>query len=303
MIVTLAALEADISPPDHQVFCPGFMQLGRARFHCWRKHGHGWLDMVGAIKHSCDTYFYDLSKKVGIDKISEMATRLGLGSKLLNVLPGERAGLVPTRDWKLGTLGEKWQMGETLITGIGQGFVLATPLQLAVMTARLASGRAVMPRLIVDELPDGVTPPPPPNFASLKLPEHALAIVRRGMNAVANEKRGTAYRYIIREKGFELAGKTGTSQVRRISKRERESGVLKNHERPWHERDHALFIAYAPVDKPRYAISVVVEHGGSGSSTAAPIASAILLETQRRDPLDKDAADRLAAAKPGPGRG
>ena len=302
MIVTLAALEADVSQPDHRVFCPGYMRLGRARFHCWRKYGHGWLDMVGAIKHSCDIYFYDLAKKVGIDKISAMATRLGLGEKLLNELPGERAGLVPTREWKLGALGEKWQMGETLITGIGQGFVLATPMQLAVMAARLASGRAVIPRLVVDKF-DDEGKPVPPDFASLKLSDRSLAIVHQGMNAVANEKRGTAYWYTIREKGFELAGKTGTSQVRRISKRERETRVLKNHERPWQERDHALFVAYAPVEKPKYAVAVVVEHGGSGSSTAAPIASDILLETQRRDPMGKDAAERLAAADSGRDRG
>ena len=306
MIVTLAALEADVAQPDNRVFCPGFVRLGRAKFHCWRKYGHGWLDMVGAIKQSCDVYFYDLAKKAGIDRISEMAMRLGLGSKLLNELPGERAGLVPTREWKLRAVGEKWQKGETLITGIGQGFVLATPMQLAVMTARLASGKAVVPRLVVDGNDggsDGGRAQTAPDFASLKLSNRALAVVRQGMNAVANDKRGTAYWYTIREKGFELAGKTGTSQVRRISKRERETRVLKNHERPWRERDHALFVAFAPVEKPKYAIAVVVEHGGSGSSTAAPIASDILLETQRRDPLGKNAADRLAAVERGRGRG
>ena len=306
MIVTLAALEADVAQPDNRVFCPGFVRLGRAKFHCWRKYGHGWLDMVGAIKQSCDVYFYDLAKKAGIDRISEMAMRLGLGSKLLNELPGERAGLVPTREWKLRAVGEKWQKGETLITGIGQGFVLATPMQLAVMTARLASGKAVVPRLVVDGNDggsDGGRAQTAPDFASLKLSNRALAVVRQGMNAVANDKRGTAYWYTIREKGFELAGKTGTSQVRRISKRERETRVLQNHERPWRERDHALFVAFAPVEKPKYAIAVVVEHGGSGSSTAAPIASDILLETQRRDPLGKNAADRLAAVERGRGRG
>ncbi len=299
MTVTLAALAAGVAPPGYRVFCPGVIELGQARFHCWHKHGHGWLDMVGAIRQSCDIYFYDLAMKVGIDKVSEMAVRLGLGSKLLNALPGERAGLVPTPEWKLATLGEKWQQGETLITGIGQGFLLATPLQLAVMTARVASGRKVLPRL-VQEAPDGAGRPAAPDFPSLEIPERALSLVRRGMDAVANDERGTAYRYAIRENGFELAGKTGTSQVRGISKRERELRVLKNHERPWHERDHALFVAYAPVETPRYAISVVVEHGGSGSATAAPMASDILLETQRRDPLGKDAARRLAAAKPDP---
>ncbi len=301
MIVALAALEAGVSPPDRRVFCPGFIRRGRGRFHCWRKYGHGWLDMVGAIKQSCDVYFYDLAEKIGIDGISAMALRLGLGARLLEDLPGERAGLVPTPEWKLAIKGGKWQKGETLITGIGQGFMLATPLQLAVMTARVATGRAVTPRLI-QEGPGGEARPRP-EFPSLEIPERALALVRRGMDAAANEKRGTAYRHAIREKGFELAGKTGTSQVRRISRRERKSRVLKNHERPWRERDHALFVAYAPVEMPRYAIAVLVEHGGSGASVAAPIASDILLETQRRDPLGRDAADRLAAAEPGPGRG
>ncbi len=300
--VTLAALEAGVAQPEHRVFCSGVRRLGTASFHCWEKHGHGWLDMLGAIRHSCDVYFYDLARKVGIDRMSEMATRLGLGARLLDALPGERAGVVPTPGWKLATTGEKWQKGETLITGIGQGFLLTTPLQLAVMTARVATGRAVLPRLL-RAAPRRGGAADTAEFPPLDISAGALKLVHQGMDAVANDRRGTAYRYAIREEGFALAGKTGTSQVRRISKAERASGVLKNHERPWHERDHALFVGYAPVATPRYAVAVVVEHGGSGSSVATPIASDMLLEAQRRDPLGADAARRLAAAVPGPGRG
>ena len=302
LVVALAALNSGRWWPGRRTYCRGFMELGRAQFHCWNKHGHGWLDLLGAIEQSCDIYFYELAHKIGIDRIAEMAVELGLGAKLLGELPGEQEGLVPTPGWKLAATGEKWQGGETLITGIGQGFVLTTPLQLAVMAARIASGRAVRPRLVIEPAADG-TPPDEPLFPALEIRETALRVVRRGMDAVANRERGTAYRYSIREPELELAGKTGTSQVRRISKRERGSGVLKNHQRPWRERDHALFVAYAPVERPRYAISVVVEHGGAGSSVATPIARDLLLEAQRRDPLGVDADNRLAWVETAPGQG
>ena len=302
LVVSLAALNARRTWPDHRVFCKGFTELGDAQFHCWNKHGHGWLDMVGAIERSCDVYFYELAQRVGIDRIAEMAIELGLGTRLLDDLPGEQEGLVPTPEWKLASIGTRWQGGETLITGIGQGYVLATPLQLAVMTARIASGRAVVPHLVMEDR-DGAAPPPKPRFPAIEVRNSALKTVRRGMDAVANNKRGSAYRYAIRDSDFALAGKTGTSQVVKISKSERGTGVLKNHQRPWHERDHALFVAYAPVDKPRYAISVVVEHGGAGSSVAAPIARDILLEAQRRDPLGPNALDRLAWVEAPPGQG
>ena len=302
LVVALAALNSGRWWPGRRAYCKGVMEFGRAQFHCWNKHGHGWLDLVGAIERSCDIYFYELAHAVGIDRIAETAVELGLGTKLLGALPGEQQGLIPTPEWKLAAIGEKWQGGETLITGIGQGFVLTTPLQLAVMAARIASGRAVRPRLVIERAADG-TQPPEPLFPALEIREAALRVVRRGMDAVANRERGTAYRYAIREPELELAGKTGTSQVRRISKRERGSGVLKNHQRPWRERDHALFVAYAPVERPRYAVSVVVEHGGAGSSVATPIARELLLEAQRRDPLGVDADNRLAWVETAPGQG
>jgi penicillin-binding protein 2 len=229
-----------------------------------------------------------------------MARRFGLGELTGIDLPGERAGLIPTAAWKKRALGVAWQGGETLVAGIGQGFVLTTPLQLAVMTARIASGKAVNPHLVRAVISGGVArpaemPPAPP----LKISPEALRVVRDGMDAVTNSERGTARGARIKEKGFEMAGKTGTAQVRRISKHERETRVLKNEERPWKERDHALFVAYAPVKRPRYAIAVVVEHGGGGSAVAAPIARDILLETLRRDPSGYDGAGRLASGRDG----
>jgi len=300
MMVALAALGSGISPGD-MAFCRGWLELGNARFHCWKKRGHGWLDMRGGIKQSCDVYFYELAKRTGIDRISEMAVRFGLGQPLEVDLPGERPGVVPTREWKLGAIGERWQKGETLITAIGQGFILATPLQLAVMVARIASGRAVTPhvtrgfREVEGEGPvvGGVAPEFPP----LDVPEAHLKLVRQAMDAVVNERKGTAYWRRITQEGWEMAGKTGTSQVRRITKAERDEGVKKNDELPWRFRDHALFVAFAPVHKPRYCCAVVVEHGGGGSKVAAPIARDILTEVQRRDPSAAQGLPLLASSQ------
>ena len=307
MMVALAALEAGVGT-DHRVFCPGFMKLGRSKFHCWKKQGHGWLSMHDGIKQSCDVYFYDISRRAGIDRISEMARRFGLGAPSEIELPGERGGVIPTRDWKLATIGERWQGGETLVTAIGQGFVLTTPLQLAVMTARLANGGfAVKPRLVRgfrDEadgeagaarpVPDAGLDAAAQGFASLGVSERHIKFIQDAMDAVSNRQRGTAYRSRIKREDWALAGKTGTSQVRRISLAERQSGVKKNKDLPWRYRDHALFVAFAPVHRPRYSCAVVVEHGGGGSRTAAPIVRDILTETQRRDPSGPSARPLLA---------
>jgi penicillin-binding protein 2 len=286
MVVALAALEAGVMSPDQRVFCRGHTDLGNARFHCWKRGGHGWLDMRGAIQHSCDVYFYEAAKRVGIDRIAEMSGRFGLGRETEIDLPGERTGLIPTRKWKRGALGVPWQGGETLIAGIGQGFMLTTPLQLAVMTARLANGRlAVKPRLLKRKVGGTVAEPgPEAGFAPLGVSQEGLRVVLEGMDAVTNHRQGTAWNARITEDGWEMAGKTGTSQVRRISRYERETRVLRNEERPWRDRDHALFVGYAPFAAPRYAVSVVVEHGGGGSAVAAPIARDILREALRRDP-------------------
>lgn len=295
MMVALAALEQGVISPDTPLFCRGYVVLGNARFHCWKKYGHGWLDMRGAIQQSCDSYFYEISKRLGIDAIAEMANRFGLGRLTGIDLPGEKGGLIPTAAWKRRAIGEPWQGGETLVTGIGQGYVLTTPLQLAVMTARIASGRRIKPHLVRSIISNGVakTVPfekPPP----MKVSADSLKLVRGGMYDVLNSSRGTARMSRIRKKGWEMAGKTGTAQVKRISKLERDTRVLKNEERPWKERDHALFVAYAPFERPRYAVAVVVEHGGGGSHVAAPIARDVMKEALRIDPSGYNDIDSVS---------
>jgi penicillin-binding protein 2 len=285
MLVALAGLEAGVVTPEHRIACPGHMDLGDNRFHCWKAGGHGPVDMVEAVKQSCDVYFYEVARRCGIDRIAAMARRFGLGQTLGVDLPSERAGLMPTRAWKEGTHRKPWAQGDTLVAGIGQGFVLATPLQLAVMTARLVNGgRAVEPHLARDRIegrgPSSRADGAPP---SLGIPPAHLAIMLKAMSGVVNDQRGTAWRARIEEPEFAMGGKTGTSQVRRITAQERATGLRKPHEVPWNERDHALFVGYAPIREPRYACAAIIEHGGGGSAVAAPIVRDILLEAQRRD--------------------
>lgn len=288
MIVALAGLEGGHMGPDERVFCPGVMRMGNAQFHCWKRGGHGSMNMHAAIMQSCDVYFYEVAKRVGVDGIAAMSRRFGFGEVPGIGLPGERAGLVPTAAWKEATHGVAWQKGDTVVIGIGQGYMLTTPLQLAIYTARIANGgRAVKPTLIRAVHRKGeALAGSESDFPSLGLKPAHLAIVKGGMNGVTNDKRGTAYRARIDEAEFAMAGKTGSVQVKRISKAERERGVVKNEDRPWKDRDHALFVGYAPVETPRYAVAVVVEHGGGGSATAAPIARDVLREVQRRDPAN-----------------
>jgi len=285
MVVLLAALERGVISPTTEVFCKGYIELGDAKFHCWKKNGHGNVDAKSAITQSCDVYFYEIAKRTGIDRIAAMANRMGLGEKLGIDLPGERSGLVPTKRWKRGALDASWHQGETLIAGIGQGYLLVTPLQLAVMTARLCNGgMAVKPRLTraVGGLEVSPGNDGEPTFKSLNLPKANLDLVVEAMSDVVNSPYGTARRSKIDDPRFMMGGKTGTVQVRRISRAERDIGVIKNRDLPWKERDHALFVGFAPVEEPRYAVAVVVEHGGGGSSVAAPIARDILTEAQQR---------------------
>ena len=284
MMTALAGLRAGVSPDDH-VYCTGVTILGSARFHCWKREGHGSQDMALGIKNSCDCYFYEIARRAGIDKIAETSRMFGLGSAEGLDLPGEKAGLIPDSSWKKAVMGDIWHPGETLVAGIGQGFITTTPLQLCVMTARIANGGyAVKPRL-VRRISDGSqNDEGNPVFPNIEVPENYLKILRNGMDLVTNGDRGTAYRSRIDIPGMEMAGKTGTSQVRRITMAERARGVIKNENLPWNQRDNALFIAFAPVHAPRYACCVVVEHGGGGSAVAAPIARDILIECQRRDP-------------------
>lgn len=289
MVVALAGLHFGVTTPRQSAYCPGHMDLGDHRFHCWKKGGHGSVDMVAALQYSCDTYFYDLARRLGIDRIAEMARRFGLGEALGIDLPHERPGLIPSRDWKMATYSKSWQQGETLIASIGQGYVLTTPLQLAVMTARLANGgRAVRPHL-TKQIRQG--PQEQTSWPSLGVRKEHLEIVLAGMDAVTNHPAGTAFKARITEQGMEMAGKTGTSQVRRITMAERSTGVKKNEQLPWRERDHALFVGFAPVRAPRYACAAIVEHGGGGSAVAAPIVRDILVECQKRDPGRSTMAD------------
>ena len=285
LVVALAALESGIISPEQRILCTGHTELGSIKFHCWKKGGHGFVDLVEAIQGSCDVYFYEIARRIGFERIAEMAKRFGLGSPTGIDLPNERSGLMPNREWKRKTLKQPWHTGETMINGIGQGYCLATPLQLAVMTARIANGgRAVIPHVARDHIIEkSAEPRGAPTWGSCNVSPRNIMLVRKGMNAVSNEPGGTAYRARIEQDGMWLSGKTGTAQVRRISMRERESGVKKNEELPWKERDHALFVAYAPEDNPRFSIAVVVEHGGGGSAVAAPIARDIMLEVQKRE--------------------
>jgi len=281
-LVALAALDADMAAPDTRFFCPGHLELGDSRFHCWKHSGHGWLDMRQAIEQSCDVYMYELGKRLGIDRIASTSRRLGLGDLLDIDLPGERRGLIPSREWKQATRGEPWHRGETLVSAIGQGFVLTTPLQLATMTARMVNGgRAVLPRLVRD--PTGQ----PPNFPSIGLNPHDLDVIRDAMNMVVNGSRGTARRVQSANKDDPtVGGKTGSAQVKRITMAQRAAGRTNSNQEilPWRDRDHALFIGFAPVEAPRFAVAVVVEHGRHGGATAAPVAADVLREALRLDP-------------------
>ena len=284
LMTAMAALESGAITADQRVFCPGQMSLGNITLHCWKKTGHGALDLVGGIKNSCDVYFYEIARRAGFERIAEMAKRFGLGTPLGLDVPGERGGIIPDKAWKRATLGQPWYPGETPINAIGQGYVLATPLQLAVMCARLANGgKAVEPHLARD-IVQGVhaVPRQAPAWPDLGVSRQTLTLVRRGMTAVVNEPGGTAYSVRIKDEGMMMAAKTGSAQVKRISVRERESGVKKQDELAWKDRDHALFIAYAPEPEPRYACCVVVEHGMHGASAAGPVARDILIEVQKR---------------------
>ena len=277
MIVALAALEGGHVTADETVRCTGFTELGNRRFHCWRRGGHGAMDLIEALSQSCDVYFYDLAQRVGIEAISAMARRLGCGVRPDLPLSAVATGLAPTMAWKRQNRGADWLVGDTLNASIGQGFVLSSPLQLAVMTARIATGRAISP--IVVKSVDGVEQGPPP-APDLGIDPTHMEIVRAGMYRAVNNDRGTAYSSRVVTTSHGISGKTGTSQVRNITAAEREAGVTANEDLPWERRDHALFVGYAPIEEPRYAVSVVVEHGGGGAAVAAPIARDILLRAQ-----------------------
>ena len=301
-MVALSALENKIISKDFKVNCTGKTELYGQTFHCWKEKGHGVVDLKNAMKQSCDTYFYEIARQLGVDRLKKTSIKFGLGNKVLNdAYANEKKGLIPNTDWKKNNLGRGWVLGETLITGIGQGYIQTTPLQLCLMTAQLANGGfKIYPKIVVgknDKTADEIKMLINENLKDLNndkksllsesqefiksfkkdtydklfLDPENIKLVKEAMFASTNEVRGTSYSSRIEDTKYQFAGKTGTSQVKRISKKDRELD-LKTYEIPYNERDHALYIAFGPYKNPRYALSVVIEHGGSGSSTAAPIA-------------------------------
>ncbi|WP_458791183.1 penicillin-binding protein 2 [Yoonia sp. MH D7] len=275
MVTALAALEDGKVTPEETIRCRGYTEVFGTRFHCWKRAGHGNINLHDSLKQSCDCYYYEIGQRVGIDKIAEMARKMGMGIRHDLPLSAVASGLSPDKAWKTEVRGEDWRIGDTVNASIGQGYVLSSPLQLAIMTARIATGRDVTPRLV--RAIDGVEQPSGAG-TDQGLNENYLRRIRAAMSDVMNSSRGTAYGSRIVEAGMQMAGKTGTSQVRRITAEERARGVINNADLPWERRDHALFVGYAPVDNPRFAIAVIVEHGGGGSSVAAPIARDILAQ-------------------------
>jgi len=301
-IVAFSALENDVISPKKIVRCRGSIELYGQTYHCWKEKGHGFMNMRSAIKQSCDVYFYETARRLGIDRLSVTAKEFGLGKKVLENFFEEKSGIVPNTKWKKDNIGRGWVLGETLISGIGQGYFQSTPMQLCLMMAQLANGGyEIKPRIIDDkyalqEIIDAWREEftnikndidfENPKLRKLYRNKENIKFVHDALYGATNEPMGTSYRSRIRNKKYVYAGKTGTSQIRRITQEEREL-KLKNKDLPYEKRDHALFIAFAPYKNPRYAISVIIEHGGSGSSGAAPIAKKVLKKVMDRHELRK----------------
>jgi len=280
-IVALSALENNVIDTKFKVRCTGKMELYGQTFHCWKEKGHGWVSLKNAMKQSCDTYFYEIARLLGVDRLNITAEKFGLGKKVLGkYFENEKKGLFPNTNWKKNNLGRGWVLGETLITGIGQGYIQSTPLQLCMMTAQIANGGyAIKPKIVVDNDPLTLAGAKQSmqgeqlHDSDKKLFKNKknIKIVQEAIFSSTNERFGTSYRSRIDDPKYQFAGKTGTAQVKRISKRERELD-LKLEQIPYKDRDHALYVAFGPYVNPRYALSIIVEHGGSGSKAAAPIA-------------------------------
>jgi penicillin-binding protein 2 len=299
MITALAGLETGVIDRYTTAYCPGHYDFGDSRFHCWKRPGHGRVTVVEALAESCDTYFYKMATDLGIDRLAHYARMFGLGDKFDFELKEERAGLIPTQAWKKSNFKEGWHPGESIVASIGQGYIQTTPLQLAVMTARLVNGGYAVKPWVSAQVGDRTFTPP--QWPKMPLNPGFMKIVGEGMDRVVNNQKGTAYAARIKDEGLEMGGKTGTAQVRRITKLERAQGV-QNSDLPWHLQHHALFVGYAPLTKPQYVTAVVVEHGGGGSAVAAPIARDILIETQKRNPFAMAMVkeDGTAEATPSP---
>ena len=295
-IVALSALENDMWNPETQIRCKGHIEFHDQKYHCWKKKGHGIVNMRTAIKKSCDVYFYEVARILGVDKLSKTAKRFGLGETVLNGMKEEKKGIVPDTNWKLNTIGKNWYIGETLHSGIGQGYYLSTPLQLCLMTAQIANGGfKIKPRLIFGEEDqennltqfnqsglnnffDGLSSKP------IFTNQEHLNYIKEAMFASSNEVGGTSYASRLEDEKFTFAGKTGSSQIKRFTEEQREAEV-KQKDIDYLSRDHALFVAFAPYKDPKYAISVLIEHGGSGSSSAAPVAKKVIKKVIERDNL------------------
>ena len=287
-IVALSALENDVVSPNTIVECKGEIELYGHKYHCWKEKGHGFLRLREGIKQSCDIYFYEVARRLGVDRLAETANKFGLGNKVFDILDEERTGLVPSTKWKLKNIGKGWVLGETLLAGIGQGYFQVTPIQLCLMAAQLANGgHKIEPKIIYNE--QALQPTidaSSKRFKQLYRNQENVKFVLDAQFGATNEPMGTSYgsRHVKSE--YIFAGKTGTAQTRSITEEEREL-KLKQKDLPYKKRDHALFIAFAPYKNPRYAFSIVIEHGGSGSSNAAPIAKKIIKKVLDRDQLRK----------------
>jgi len=268
-IVALSALENRIINPNFTVRCTGKSEMYGQTYHCWKKKGHGYMNLRNAMKQSCDTYFYEISRKLGVDKLSDTAKKFGLGKKVFgDLFEIEKNGLVPSTQWKKNVLGKGWLLGETMITGIGQGYIQTTPIQLCLMTAQIANGGyKIYPKLVMNEASSEKLDKYVPLYENSK----NIKIIQDAMFSSTNEVMGTSYRSRIDDIKYQFAGKTGTAQVKKITEKDRELD-LKTFEIPYEERDHALYVAFGPYKQPRYALSILVEHGGNGSTTAAPMA-------------------------------
>ena len=268
-IVALSALENGIINTNFTVECTGKKEMYGQTYHCWKKKGHGFVSLRNAMKQSCDTYFYEIARRLGVDKLSETAKKFGLGKEVFGDLFSiEKKGLIPNTKWKKNALGKGWLLGETMITGIGQGYIQTTPIQLCLMTAQIANGgHKIYPHIIENE--NKIQPVD--KFTPLYKESKNIKIIQDAMFGSTNEVMGTSYRSRIKDPKYQFAGKTGTAQVKKITERDRELD-LKTFEIPYEERDHALYIAFGPYKNPRYALSILVEHGGNGSTTAAPMA-------------------------------
>lgn len=274
VVVALAGLENGVINALSRSFCAGKMMLGNHTFHCWKSSGHGYINVVQALQHSCDIFFYETAQKLGINKIAEMSRTFGLGKKVNVGLENEKSGLIPDTEWKWKRFRESWQQGESLISGIGQGYILTTPIQLATMVARIASGGYE-----VEPTFNKINSGEKRDFKKMNIKPMNLELVKQGMCDVVNVPGGTAYGSRFDYNGQKMCGKTGTTQVRRITMKERQSGVIKQEDLPWRHRDHSLFVGYAPHDNPKYAVAVIIEHGKG----AAGIASKLLLEALKLD--------------------